>query len=99
MNVATVYIPAALGLCALTGALTGHLAARHFYALLTLALLIRGIADFLQGNPLHTATDAALTAYYVWRWWKNGGGDDTKRRLRRLARRFTPTPRTPPTTA
>ncbi|AYG77902.1 hypothetical protein DWB77_00009 [Streptomyces hundungensis] len=95
----SICIPVALGLCALAGALTGRLSARHFYALLTTAMLIRSIANIAQGKALYAATDAALTAYYAWRWWKNGGGDDTKRRLRSVAKGFTPTRRTAPTTA
>lgn len=32
-------------------------------------------------------------------WWKNGGGDDTKRRLRKLRKKFQPTRRTAPQSA
>ncbi|MEV6048703.1 hypothetical protein [Streptomyces xanthochromogenes] len=93
----SIYIPLALGLCALAGALTGRLSARRFYAVLTIATLIRGIANIAHGKALYAATDSGLAAYYAWRWWNNGG-DDTKRRLRNLAKHFTPTRRTAPVT-
>ncbi|MFE9559087.1 hypothetical protein ACFYMW_39100 [Streptomyces sp. NPDC006692] len=99
MDTALLRIAVALALCAVTGALAGRLAQRPFYALLALAALIMAIRSIHRGNPPSAAVDAALTAYYAWRWWKSGGGDDTKRRLRGLARRFTPVRRTAPSTA
>ena len=38
------------------------------------------------------------TAFYVWIWWRNGGGDDTKRRLRDVKKRFEGVRRTAPVT-
>jgi len=39
---------------------------------------------------------AASTAMYGWLWWKGGGGDGTRRRLRSWARRFQGVRRTAP---
>ncbi|MFI6055909.1 hypothetical protein ACIBCO_38270 [Streptomyces violascens] len=99
MDIALFGMGAALTLCALVAAWTGRLTERPCYALLTLSFLLMLIGDLHQGNAPSAIVNAALTAYFAWRWWKNGGGDDTKRRLRGLARRVTPVRRTAPTTA
>lgn len=39
---------------------------------------------------------AGCTALFVWMWWHNGGGDDTKRRLKSWAGRFQGVRRTAP---
>jgi hypothetical protein len=39
---------------------------------------------------------AGVTAVFAWLWWANGGGDDTKKRLRKIAKRFEPVRRTAP---
>lgn len=43
--------------------------------------------------------NAAACAFYLWLWWNAGGGDDTKRRLRKLGRAFTGVRRTAPAAA
>jgi hypothetical protein len=35
-------------------------------------------------------------AWYLYIWWNGGGGDKTKKRLKKLARKFTPVRRTAP---
>jgi hypothetical protein len=56
-------------------------------------------ADILTHNRTAQLLDAAFGAYWAWVWWNAGGGDDTKRRLRKLARKFTPVRRTAPATS
>jgi hypothetical protein len=99
MNTILTYTAIALVLCAVAGALTRRLAMRHLYAFLTGAAIVWGVRGAREGDTAATVIDAALAAFYAWRWWKNGGGDDTKRRLRSLGRRFSPVRRTAPSAA
>lgn len=39
---------------------------------------------------------AGTCAFALWMWWKGGGGDKTKRRLKSLASKFQPVRRTAP---
>lgn len=57
-------------------------------------LVIGGVVA--QAPVFVTAFVAAVFAYNLHAWWKGGGGDDTKRRLRKLGRSFTGTRRTAP---
>ncbi len=49
--------------------------------------------------PLWASLYAAIGAIFAWLWWHSGGGDGTKRRLRRLRARFAGVRRTAPATA
>lgn len=40
--------------------------------------------------------NAAIGVIWLWLWWKSGGGDDTKKRLRKLKDKFRPVRRTAP---
>ncbi|MEV6421867.1 hypothetical protein [Streptomyces sp. NPDC051662] len=59
----------------------------------------RAAASGLMGasNGLYAAVDAGLAAYFVHDWWHRGGGDGTRRRLRRLRNSFRAPRRTAPT--
>lgn len=53
------------------------------------------VALILEGYPLwRTSISTALAARGAYDWWKGGGGDGTKRRLRGFGRAFTPVRRT-----
>jgi hypothetical protein len=54
------------------------------------------IGDALAHDALGQIWQAAYTAFWAWQWWKGGGGDGTKRRLKKWARKFTPMRRTAP---
>ncbi|MFJ4418241.1 hypothetical protein [Streptomyces sp. NPDC088925] len=54
------------------------------------------LAGALNGGSIWTYLNAALTAWHAYAWWTGGGGDNTRRRLRETARRFTPVRRTAP---
>lgn len=66
--------------------------------LLATANALMAVANFLIHDPLG-ALPAAMCAYCLWLWWRNGGGDGTKRRLRELREKFTPARRTAPAAA
>lgn len=68
---------------------------------LAAALYAIGGFNFYVGAALaHDVGDqiwqAAWTTYWAWLWWQGGGGDKTKRRLKKLARKFTPVRRAAP---
>lgn len=46
------------------------------------------VANALAGDRLMGCVSAALCAYSAWSWWRSGGGDGTKRRLKSWARKF-----------
>ena len=54
------------------------------------------IAEIHENEPLLAALSAALCAWDAHDWWRGGGGDGTRRRLRSLRRRFTAVRRTAP---
>ncbi|MYR93068.1 MULTISPECIES: hypothetical protein [unclassified Streptomyces] len=49
-------------------------------------------------EPSTTIIQAVGTAIYAYLWWHNGGGNDTRRRLREAARPFKAVRRTAPVT-
>ncbi|MGV2914611.1 hypothetical protein [Streptomyces alfalfae] len=51
-----------------------------------------------DGNELYAAMSTATFIWSAWQWWNGGGGDGTRRRLRRLAGHFHGVRRTAPTT-
>lgn len=77
----------------LSGRLEGY-RTNGWFAVSDGALIIGGIVAGLPA--LSTAFVAAVFAYNLHAWWKGGGDDDTKRRLRKLGRSFTGTRRTAP---
>lgn len=68
---------------------------RTGYGLLTLAYTALGVSRLMEQDGL-AAVDAGLAAGCAWAWWKHGGGDGTRRRLRRAARAFRGVRRTAP---
>lgn len=54
-------------------------------------------ADVLgHAGEIWIMCDAAIFAWFAYRWWTGGGGDDTKKRLRRWVRKWSPVRRTAP---
>jgi hypothetical protein len=81
--------------CAIAGTWTGRLRLHQANGVLALSQLSYLIDDVV--TQARTAyIPAAFTAYFAWRWWTGGGGDDTKRRLKRWASRFQGVRRTAP---
>lgn len=85
--------------CGLAAAFAGHLAQYQCDGLCALSCVPYAVDSIRSGNSLWTVIDAALFAFFAYRWWTGGGGDGTKRRLRSLQRRFTPSRRTAPSAA
>jgi hypothetical protein len=54
------------------------------------------IGDASVHDVLGQWWNAAYSGFWAWLWWRGGGGDNTKRRLRRLRKKFTPVRRTAP---
>lgn len=52
-----------------------------------------------MGSDLIAGIAAGSLALMLWFWWNSGGGDGTKRRLKRWARRFEGVRRTAPAAA
>jgi glycerol uptake facilitator-like aquaporin len=77
--------------------LTGRLATAPGYGLAAVGTFVQTTgAVIAHDGPLATLC-AALTAYYLHRWWHSGGGTGKRRRLRDL-RKFLGTRRTAPST-
>ncbi|MEW2568395.1 hypothetical protein [Streptomyces sp. NPDC047070] len=57
------------------------------------------LANIIVRNQGEAAFHAGVTAIVLWLWWNSGGGDGTRRRLRRWTRAFHGTRRTAPTAA
>lgn len=74
--------------------------AKQYWGRLLIGFSFADVADILgHANMIITSIDAAFWAYCAWKWWNSGGGDDTKRRLRKLNEKFTPVRRTAPAIA
>jgi len=54
------------------------------------------IASVMEHDRWGAVWDAIWTAFYLWVWWNGGGGDKTKKRLKKLARKFSPVRRAAP---
>lgn len=69
------------------------------YGAVAIGFTLAAIWSALSGQPpAITSIYAGLAALWGWLWWKSGGDDDTRRRLREMARPFTPVRRTAPVT-
>jgi hypothetical protein len=47
-----------------------------------------GVSAVMGHNTLNAAIAAAYTAWWIWKWWNNGGGTKLRKRLTSLRRRF-----------
>lgn len=56
------------------------------------------VDELLHGQHLMFAFNGSMCLGCAWTWWKGGGGDGTRRRLRSLARVFRGVRRTAPVT-
>lgn len=75
---------------------SGRIASRTLYALVGVSQLINVVNAATHDSPVAGSVNAAGFALSAWLWWRDGGGDDTKRRLRRRARKFEGVRRTAP---
>lgn len=54
------------------------------------------ISDILDHDRAMSVWNTLWGAYYLYTWWNGGGGDKTKKRLKKWARKFSPVRRTAP---
>lgn len=75
----------------------GRISEKTYWGICSLANAAGVVVEIaFHRNHTRICIDAAFTALFIWLWWKSGGGDDTKRRLRSLMKTFEPTRRTAP---
>lgn len=84
---------------AVAGRLTRRIKTYRCNGLLAVAFGFWTLDDIVQQDWLWALYQSGLTALEIWLWWRGGGGDDTKRRLRQLRQAFTPVRRTAPAVA
>lgn len=73
---------------------------RQAYALQGAGNTINSFTSFHYEHDVFNGDfQAVLAGFMLWLWWRNGGGDGTKRRLKKLKERFEGTRRTAPVTA
>lgn len=85
-----------IALCAVAAMVTGRAKPKNALGIAAIGSSMVTLGDILTGvKPLagFAAMDTAILTYL---WWTHGGGDGTKKRLRALARKFTPVRRTAP---
>lgn len=92
-------IGSALVVCGLIGAFSGRLRRYQCDGLYALSFVPFEIYSVRTGNRFWIVVDAVGFAVFAYRWWTGGGGDGTRRRLRSLRPRFTPSRRTAPQSA
>jgi hypothetical protein len=66
------------------------------YGVMALSQVVTAAVGFITGNTVAASISAAAAGYLGWRWWNDGGGDGTKRRLAKAVRRFDGVRRTAP---
>lgn len=54
------------------------------------------VTSVVDGSPKAASMNAGAAAFFIWSWWNSGGGDGTRRRLRKSARTFRGIRRTAP---
>lgn len=79
--------------------LHGSVPLRSRYGWLAVALGLLVVAQAVIGRLTLAAATAGLLVWTTWLWWTHGGGDGTRRRLRRLRSRFAGVRRTAPAAA
>lgn len=77
-----------------------HIGPRHRWdAVSATGWALLAVDAFHTGDRVSGLVCTGLCALDLYRWWHGGGGDGTRRRLRRLAGHFRGVRRTAPTTA
>lgn len=80
----------------LIAAATGRIAPVTFMGWFAVVNAILALANVLIDSPALASFHAAVGALAAWLWRKGGGGDGTRRRLKRWVRRFEGVRRTAP---
>ncbi|RSN50532.1 hypothetical protein DMH12_24940 [Streptomyces sp. WAC 04229] len=88
---------AALSAVAAFAYVTGRFRKHHIYGVMSVGYLLYTLGNVLSQDTVSAGMGAGFTTILGWLWWKGGGGDDTKRRLKSWASRFQGVRRTAPT--
>ncbi len=96
---AAVMTATALIFLVFVGRWTGRISGHTFHGWCAIANGINLVACVVLDFPATALINAAAFALAAWMWWNGGGGDGTKRRLRRWAARFQGVRRTAPAAA
>jgi len=88
----------ALSLCALAAFITRRIKSHQCNGMLALSDFLFVLHDLADGRFGSAVVSGTIGAWFALSWWRGGGGDDTKRRLRKLREKFTPARRTAPAT-
>jgi hypothetical protein len=59
------------------------------WALMAGGYAMQTLPSVWAGETEPAAIDAALTAFFLWQWWNNGGGDGMRRIWKRAKARLT----------
>lgn len=89
----------ALMVCGVTGHLTRRIPRYRGLGLVGIAEGLLSIQSIREGDWLRALLLGAVCAVCLYGWWRGGGGDGTRRRLRHLRRHFQGVRRTAPTLA
>lgn len=92
-------LAAGLFVIALAAQLTRRLPAYRVHGLFAVAYFLSAAQDMQDGSTWMACCSASAGALFAWLWWHGGGGNDTKRKLRKARAKFVPTRRTAPVTA
>jgi hypothetical protein len=79
--------------------MSGRIGMKDLYLLFFVGWIINTVATFFDHYLLLFYVSVGASAWNLYLWWKSGGNDDTKRRLKKLARQFQGSRRTAPVTA
>lgn len=93
------YISGGLAGGALAGYFLGRISETTANAVWAVANFLSGIAFVLESDPFWACWCAGISAWCAYSWWHGGGGDGTRRRLKKWARRFQGVRRTAPSNA
>lgn len=94
----TILVSAALAifLCALAALLTHRIKTKTYNGATAIANGMCTLSNALDGERGAASLSAGCTALCAYLWWRDGGGDGTRRRLRSLRRKFSGVRRTAP---
>lgn len=79
--------------------LTGRITAKRYNGWMVVMNTGSGVLCLINHWNTVLYLNAAATAWHAWLWWNSGGGDGTKRRLKKWAGRFQGVRRTAPSNA
>lgn len=85
-----------LGLAMMAIQLLGIWPLKQVSSIVAVLNILIAAVDLVERRYVTAGISTLAATYYLWVWWRNGGGDDTKRRLRSAWKKFEPTRRSAP---